>query len=588
VALCLRPDLRVVVSDDGAVRLKSGGAPLLDVSDEPLRGLVLALLQASEVEDLARGLALDVAEVREAVDMLREMDLVVDCPPPRPRAPVDARIEPPASPDGTLRLLACPSDGGRPRVGPRTACARCFHARRAAVRAEGDSDGMVPSISWERFLDAIETQGPTVGPGEWVWLDADGTNPTRHAWLPLPWCKTCEGGAAPGQGSDRPACDGPAAGLVDDGSGLLSSVTVREDGPVHHAVGHLGDVSTFAPTWCYRLSGGTALTPEEARGKAVGEGLERYCGALAVLRASEPTPWRMLGARALHPAAVPLFSARQYSVPGFPYAPFTEDTPARWVPGTTAAGAPILLPAALVALPYEPRAGEPSIAPDLSHGLACGRTLEAAVTAALCELVERHAFTTFWLRQGRARRLRWTHPLGDEIASRGWRVTVLDLRDDVPLPSFLAIARSAEHALWIGAGAAEDAEVALTRALLEVFQNHAWLSADPPGCAGAVPETFEEHGAWYVRHAERVAALRFLEPDDGVDLAAIRAAPRWRDAVGDHYVCDLTTRDVATAGFSVVRVLAPSLARLHADHRHPFLGHPRLAQVRDFPPHPFP
>jgi ribosomal protein S12 methylthiotransferase accessory factor len=47
----------------------------------------------------------------------------------------------------------------------------------------------------------------------------------------------------------------------------------------------------------------------------------------------------------------------------------------------------------------------------------------------------------------------------------------------------------------------------------------------------------------------------------------------------DVLVVDLTTRDVAEAGFRVARVLIPGLQPLHGDHRFRFLGGKRLYQV---------
>ena len=44
-------------------------------------------------------------------------------------------------------------------------------------------------------------------------------------------------------------------------------------------------------------------------------------------------------------------------------------------------------------------------------------------------------------------------------------------------------------------------------------------------------------------------------------------------------MADLTTRDVASAGFRVARVIIPGLQPLHGDHNFRFLGGERLYQA---------
>lgn len=177
--------------------------------------------------------------------------------------------------------------------------------------------------------------------------------------------------------------------------------------------------------------------------------------------------------------------------------------------------------------------------------------------------------------------------LVEEAEDRGWRLEVYDLRHDLRMPVFMATARADHPAFWVAAAAAPDPRRALEKALLELFQNHRWLARQETSAA-VVPTTFEAHALHYALHPPGLpegplvdfSAIAPLEaPNLGAWLAARGFAP---------IACDLTTPDVRATGRHVIRAIVPGLVGIHADHRLPFLGSPRLGGARNPLPHPFP
>ncbi|MGH8931122.1 MAG: YcaO-like family protein [Egibacteraceae bacterium] len=90
---------------------------------------------------------------------------------------------------------------------------------------------------------------------------------------------------------------------------------------------------------------------DAARGAAVGEAVERYCGNLVPsgLRRGSYTDLVSGGYPALDPNELALHSPEQHLTPGFPFVPLTRDLLVRWAGGRDlGTGAPLLVPASLM------------------------------------------------------------------------------------------------------------------------------------------------------------------------------------------------------------------------------------------------
>lgn len=431
--------------------------------------------------------------------------------------------------------------------------------------------------------------------------------------------------------------------LVDARTGIVREVRellLDDDEPsfVHY-------LSSAASTAAWGLlsnfgeNGGVGADRLTAIRKALGEAVERYCCAIfdyddLVWSSYDGLAARPDGPRPLDPASFALYSAEQYATPGFPWRPFRHDTPVSWTSGsalTVCAGRlraePVLVPAPFVFVPYHYRADRPDtpVAQPISTGLACGVTAAAAAESALCEVIERDAFTITW--QRRLSRPRWSAsslpaPVRDLLARFavvGLDVHVVDITTDVAVPTVLTVAEghaATSPAVAVAAATHPDPVIACCKSLEELAHTRRFASQVMDYLPPVPVDVADGHPAV----AGQRDHLRFYCPQEAKAHAAflwagpvvpfeprVPGAGRLADlverivAVGEEVViCDLTTPDVAGLGLHVVRVVVPGLHPLHMGHANRARGGDRLGAVAgrlrppssavdDNPyPHPFP
>jgi ribosomal protein S12 methylthiotransferase accessory factor len=371
---------------------------------------------------------------------------------------------------------------------------------------------------------------------------------------------------------------------------------------------------------------------EAAEAAAIGEGLERYSAAFVpsdrlVVGSAEELPG------AVDPARFALFHETQFAHPAFPFRPFRRETIVSWVAGFALPGrVPAYLPAQLVFLAWGRRApGEEHITYATSSGLACASTLEEALLAGILEQIERDAVMLAWYDRLSLPLLDWTHDRellrldARYFAPTGLRYSAVDLSAFFGIPTVLGVVHGVPGflgALGIGASCAPTVAVAWRKALAEAFAVQRWVRdralERPEEVERPAPEiqSFDGHTMFYA-HPDRAERAAFLDgsPDrrDTRDVARLEGSTvRQRlEAVSDRlaqrrvsaYAVDVTSPDVRSAGFHVVRVIAPELCQLDVVERARFLGGSRLYEaaheaglvprrlgVRDLnpDPHPFP
>jgi ribosomal protein S12 methylthiotransferase accessory factor len=372
-----------------------------------------------------------------------------------------------------------------------------------------------------------------------------------------------------------------------------------------------------------------------ALAKAIGEVVERYCAGLLDRERTRFGCFDEASFPCADPETFALYSDEQRSQPGFPFPAFGRRTPVRWVEGVDlSTGEPCHVPAARVALPYRPDRdlGERFIAQPISTGLAAHSTYEDAAVNALCEVVERDAFTIMWQAQMSMPRIRLEsldergRDLVDRFACCGGDVSLVNITLDHGIPTVLSALRSyAPGAPAVVFAAASDLSprIALAKSLeeLELMRSFArWIrkekkSSIGPGAASDSVRTREDHVAFHC-HAEHAGASRFVfaskeridldgipdsaTGDAGRDLATL---VRKIAAVGERpVVAELTSPDIRALGLRVVRAVVPGFHPLVFGHRLRALGGRRLwtvPQALGYPgvssrggdnpsPHPFP
>ena len=423
----------------------------------------------------------------------------------------------------------------------------------------------------------------------------------------------------------------------------IREIPRRWDDPNVFIVGaELADIAAFGATAAPSHAGGVGLTHDDAWCGAIGEAAERYCAALGPSRLlARVRAWTDFEpAEAVDPETLALFSEQQHRQEGFPIRPFHRDTPTAWLPGwhlitpVAEPSKPCWILADCVGLGGNDRSTGGPINVPTSTGLAAAQTLEQAVLAGVCEVIERDSFVVAW-RNGlstprvdlHAHALDWLRDLLEQhLLWPRIEYYIADLTADTGIPVYAVISRGrSEDGTVVSFGAAchPVARVALTKALLEAAMGRAYvrqlLRRQPVKRYRRDLQdvcTFDDHAQFYTRHPRYWTNLRrlvnrkqlanldtFSSPSADEHDALRRISEKLRDLGLASCWCELTTPDVAAAGLHVVRVLVPGMQPLHGDHRLPFLGGSRgrepnrvfnwagttpLRRQRQVLPHPYP
>ncbi|MGW4525222.1 YcaO-like family protein [Amycolatopsis sp. NPDC004378] len=343
---------------------------------------------------------------------------------------------------------------------------------------------------------------------------------------------------------------------------------------------------------------------ELARDSAIGEAVERYCGSWLPpereIRHASFDQLKRAGVPALDPRRLNLYSPRQHATAGFPFAPLTTDTECAWVEGFShTTREPVWVPACLVSQVPEPtgaRFTDPLIA-----GLAAGTAPEHAVTSGLEEVLERDATMIWWANTPRLRRLQLPAEIRQLVAdtsdSYDIELIPLDNEFDVPIVA-AAVFDRVRRWLSIGFATRPGALEAAKKALAEGFTlHHTCQALDDEGEVAGMRADLPHLGNLKPYRADRRYLDSYREDfADVVDLvcqqqvyldprAAAKVAPWVRNlpvrsweglpALGERRLkayqerveargfevlsVDLTTRDIAAAGFHAAHTLVPGL-----------------------------
>lgn len=392
----------------------------------------------------------------------------------------------------------------------------------------------------------------------------------------------------------------------------LRPVTFRTAVPpqLRYVESETADMSRLAPWASNTYNAGSSWGDEEAAAAgAVGEAVERYCGNAVdgddLIDASYDELVRA-GRRAVDPRTLALFSRRQYDDPGFPFVEFSRTLRTPWVAGwSLATGEEVLVPAALTFVNWNAGvgAGRPPTNPAFYPGIAAAPSLDQALANALEEVVERDAAMLWWL-SGHAAPTLPADALVDSLVPRAWReetgttVRVVPLLSRMGVPAVAALVSSPAAGLTtMGLAARNTPEAAVSKALLEGFglletavdmqdpRGGFWSSVTAEGAGAVKPvradrrylddyrpdfrDVTDLYSQLQVQLDPRAAAqVDSRVAAASVDLASLPRLPE-RDPAAyvreltergfEPVAVDLTTADVALAGWRAVRVLVPGL-----------------------------
>ncbi|MDZ8237033.1 MAG: YcaO-like family protein [Nostoc sp. ChiQUE01a] len=357
-----------------------------------------------------------------------------------------------------------------------------------------------------------------------------------------------------------------------------------------------------------RYGVGRGMTDEQAIFGAVGEAIERYCGSIVHGRQIVVSSYEELGDDAVRPPAFFSFSNKQYSDPIFPFPVFDPAMQTSWIAGISlATNQQILVPVSLVYFDWDSDLSGDYILPVSSNGMASGPTLEFAAYSGLCELIERDAFIITWLNRLPAPRIYFHHRPGIETeiarhyARFGIELVTFDLTTDIKVPVVMAMLidhSGKSPAVATGLGCHLDGPTALRKAIFEVCQSRFGDIQRMAGGAGANLNQYsdikslDDHSAFFYTTA-RLGELDFLfhhnqslKVEDLPTYASQSEVEKLRSlivklhSVGvEPYLVELTTPDIKSLGFRVVRTLASGLVPIYFGYGQEPLGTQRLFDV---------
>ena len=147
-----------------------------------------------------------------------------------------------------------------------------------------------------------------------------------------------------------------------------------------------------------RLHCGKGVSAEQAQASAVYESIERYCARSSRTEPVLAGAWNDVRDKTFPPESFAPPVHWNCSRCRNSCTPLDMETPIEWVQGSSfSKSEPVLIPANLVFLPYQPQLENdcrPYVISD-SNGLAAGNTVEEAVFHAALEVIERDAVTIF-------------------------------------------------------------------------------------------------------------------------------------------------------------------------------------------------
>ena len=428
-------------------------------------------------------------------------------------------------------------------------------------------------------------------------VDPETLDESLHRVIPLARCDVCGGAAAFSSIDQKPlrlspedspeVVMGALAGWVDRYTGVISDLFIEPpeiDLPIiataapPHVIEKDGSLRRLPLGW------GKGLTISGAVLSAVGEAIERYSASIVD---AERIVWKRpheLDGEFLDPRVCGLYSDEQYERRDFPCVRFDADIAHPWVRGNWAAnGQPVWIPAVFVFLTVELHQ-EHFICQGTSNGLAASTDKDDASLRAILELVERDAFMAAWLTGRAAPRIELDDTLDpllreviEGLERLGAAVEIYTLPTSAIGTTVLCLALGDGEnypGVTFGLGCDLDSRAALKQAVLEIGQTGPYLrrmmnskTLSAPADPSAVREMLD-HAAYYFPR-ERASAFDRLRSNEHTillsDLKTIgnRSLQACLSALNEAGVrvalIDVTSPDVATGPFRVMRAVSPDL-----------------------------
>ena len=426
--------------------------------------------------------------------------------------------------------------------------------------------------------------------------------------------------------------------LVDDRVGIIHSVVEiprrAGDPEFFQYLGQACNTQALSGKMNFSATGGVSTDRESAIAKAVGEAVERYCSAFYETDEMPLCSYESATFPCVAADKFALYSHEQYRQQDFPYVPFETTTPVRWAQVINPMNGEVtFLPAAMVYLPYyyDFSEQESPIVQPMSTGLACHCSTNEAAIGAICEVIERDAFTITW-QAALARPCIVVETLDDANYDRvnrfrdaGHSVTLFDITLDVGVPTVLSVLRNnvpQAPALVLAAAADLSPERAVCKSLEELEHTRRYSQLITSHMPRLVPDPQYKnvvdqisHLNFWCDHINAPLADFLFASDKRIDfneMTNLATGDAGQDLDGllaklhtighQSFIVDITTPDIEELGLVVMRAVIPGFHPMFLGHELRALGGSRLWEIPqklgyrgvdritgDNPiPHPFP
>lgn len=354
-----------------------------------------------------------------------------------------------------------------------------------------------------------------------------------------------------------------------------------------------------------RQASGAGLDRESALWSTIGEAVERYASAVVDVETLVYASIGELDGDVLDPRNAILFSDEQYQQEDFPFVRFDPAKPYGWVKGfNLTQNCESYLPALFVYLDYVAEYPHERMDNGYSTGLAAGPTMEAAICSGTREVIERDAFSCHFLNGISPPKLDF-QSIWEELPDKLQKTLSLEYIDysisnitaEFDVPTVMSILRSGEKlGFSTGTSCHTKAGVALEKAVVESFHTFNWILdinrwQEPITDARQIG-SFADHVTYYLdksRHSDLEFMVNLAPattlPVTKADFSGSVFADKTElkqlvDLLARHgydvFLADLTTEDIASLGFHVVKVIIPGLQPLYAGYGNHHLDSRRL------------
>ena len=259
----------------------------------------------------------------------------------------------------------------------------------------------------------------------------------------------------------------------------------------------------------------------------------------------------------------------------------------------------------MVLMPYRYGTGESHVVQPISTGLACHTSFEEAASSAICEVIERDAFTIVWQARIAPPRvnLGTLSDLNRDLVRRfevtGHAVSVFYITLDHKVPVILSVLSNSSHevpALVFAAAADLDPNVAVRKSLEELAHTRrlaVYLKQTTPPVPVVPPfdsvENQDCHVRLYCEQENAYLADFLFSSHQFISLQDVSSYPGGnpkenlqillesvKDVGHQALLADLTSPDLHGLGLSVVRAVIPGFHPLFMGHARRALGGERL------------